>query len=178
MSREEIPLRGLHNVENMMAAACATRIAGATPEQIRAAVKTFPGVEHRIEFVRKLNGVDYYNDSKATNVDATLKAIDSFDRGLWIILGGKDKGSDYSPLRAPLTAKAHAALLIGEAADKIARTSRRRAAADPVRRHSKRQCAPRAKRRSPATRSCSRPPARASTSSAASSIGAKSSSTW
>jgi UDP-N-acetylmuramoylalanine--D-glutamate ligase len=120
INRGEIPLRGLHNVENVMAAACVTRIAGASLEQIRAAVKTFPGVEHRIEFVRKLNGVDYYNDSKATSVDATLKAIDSFDQGLWIILGGKDKGSDYSPLRAPLQAKAHAALLIGKAAGKIA----------------------------------------------------------
>jgi UDP-N-acetylmuramoylalanine--D-glutamate ligase len=120
MRRDEIPLRGLHNVENVMAAACAARIAGAPLEQIRAAVMTFPGVEHRIEFVRKLDGVDYYNDSKATSVDATLKAVDSFPGGLWIILGGKDKGSDYSPLRAPLRQKARAALLIGKAADKIA----------------------------------------------------------
>lgn len=120
MRREEIPLRGLHNVENVMAAASAARIAGATLDQIAAAVTTFPGVEHRIEFVRTLNGVDYYNDSKATSVDATLKAIDSFPGGLWIILGGKDKGSDYTPLRGPLRQKARAALLIGKAADKIA----------------------------------------------------------
>jgi UDP-N-acetylmuramoylalanine--D-glutamate ligase len=119
MSRAEIPLRGMHNVENVMAAACAARIAGATLEQIREAVRSFPGVEHRIEFVRKLDGVDYYNDSKATSVDATLKAIDSFDGGLWIILGGKDKGSDYTPLRMPLHVKARAALLIGAAAEKI-----------------------------------------------------------
>jgi UDP-N-acetylmuramoylalanine--D-glutamate ligase len=81
---------------------------------------TFPGVEHRLEFVRRLAGVDWYNDSKATNVDATLKAIAAFDGGLWVILGGKDKNSDYSLLAAPLRAKAHAALLIGAAADKIA----------------------------------------------------------
>ena len=80
----------------------------------------FPGVEHRLELVRDLDGVAYYNDSKATNVDATLKAIDAFPGGLWIILGGKDKNSDYTVLRDPLRAKAHAALLIGAAAEKIA----------------------------------------------------------
>ncbi len=120
MRRQEIPLRGLHNVENVMAAACAARIVGATLDQIAAAVKTFPGVEHRIEFVCSIDGVDYYNDSKATSVDATLKAIDSFAGGLWIILGGKDKGSDYSPLRSALRRKGRAALLIGSAAEKIA----------------------------------------------------------
>jgi UDP-N-acetylmuramoylalanine--D-glutamate ligase len=77
-------------------------------------------VEHRLEFVRNLNGVDFYNDSKATSVDATLKALDAFPGGLWVILGGKDKGLDYTALRAPLSAKAHAALLIGAAAPKIA----------------------------------------------------------
>jgi UDP-N-acetylmuramoylalanine--D-glutamate ligase len=78
-------------------------------------------VEHRLEFVRALAGVSYYNDSKATSVDATLKAISAFDGGLWIILGGKDKDSDYTVLREPLRAKARAALLIGAAAPKIAR---------------------------------------------------------
>jgi len=80
---------------------------------------TFPGVEHRLEFVREIDGVAWYNDSKATNVDATLKAIAAFPGGLWIILGGKDKNSDYSPLAEPLRAKAHGALLIGAAAGKI-----------------------------------------------------------
>jgi len=103
-----------------MAAAAMASLAGATHAQIRAAVITFPGVEHRLEFVRRLAGVDWYNDSKATNVDATLKAIAAFDGGLWVILGGKDKNSDYSLLAAPLREKAHAALLIGAAADKIA----------------------------------------------------------
>jgi UDP-N-acetylmuramoylalanine--D-glutamate ligase len=65
-------------------------------------------------------GVDYFNDSKATNVDAALKALEAFDGGVWIILGGKDKGSDYRPLREPLGRKARAALLVGAAADKIA----------------------------------------------------------
>jgi UDP-N-acetylmuramoylalanine--D-glutamate ligase len=116
----EIPLRGMHNVENVMAAAVMTKLAGASIEQIRAAVVTFPGVEHRLEFVREIDGVKWYNDSKATNVDATLKAIAAFDGGLWIILGGKDKNSDYAPLAAALGPKARAALLIGAAAEKIA----------------------------------------------------------
>jgi UDP-N-acetylmuramoylalanine--D-glutamate ligase len=116
----DIPLRGRHNVENVLAASGAAYLAGVPPEAVAAAVKVFPGVEHRLEFVRTVNGVDFYNDSKATNVDATLKAIDAFPGGLWIILGGKDKGSDYTVLREPLAAKAHAALLIGAAAEKIA----------------------------------------------------------
>ncbi len=115
----DIPLRGRHNVENTMAAAGAAHMAGAPLEAIAAAVKTFPGVEHRIEFVRKLSGIDFYNDSKATNVDATMKAIDAFPGGLWIILGGKDKGSDYTVLCDPLRSKAKAALLVGAAAAKI-----------------------------------------------------------
>ena len=115
----EIPLPGAHNVENTMAAALCAHLAGAPREAIRAAVRTFQGVEHRLEFVRELGGVRYYNDSKATNVDATLKAIDAFPGGLWVILGGKDKDSDYRPLAAPLAAKARAALLIGAAAPKI-----------------------------------------------------------
>jgi UDP-N-acetylmuramoylalanine--D-glutamate ligase len=106
-------LRGLHNVENVMAASLMARLAGAPLESIAAAVQSFPGVEHRIEWVRSLDGVDYFNDSKATNVDATLKAIEAFSGRLWIILGGKDKGSDYTPLRAPLSQKGKAALLIG-----------------------------------------------------------------
>jgi UDP-N-acetylmuramoylalanine--D-glutamate ligase len=119
MSTAEVPLRGMHNIENTMAAAMIARLAGADDTQIRAAVMSFPGVEHRLEFVRELNGVAWYNDSKATNVDATLKAIDAFPGGLWIILGGKDKNSDYTLLAASLKAKAHAALLIGAAAAKI-----------------------------------------------------------
>jgi len=119
MKTSEVPLRGVHNLENTMAAAAMASLAGASHAQIRAAVMTFPGVEHRLEFVRTLDDVDWYNDSKATNVDATLKAIAAFDGGLWVILGGKDKNSDYSVLASPLRAKAHGALLIGAAADKI-----------------------------------------------------------
>jgi UDP-N-acetylmuramoylalanine--D-glutamate ligase len=113
MGRSQIRLRGLHNVENVMCAAAMAHLAGAPLSAIGPAVQSFPGVEHRIEFVRTIDGVDYFNDSKATNVDATLKAIEAFPGGLWIILGGKDKGSDYSPLAGPLHERAKAALLIG-----------------------------------------------------------------
>ncbi len=117
----ELRLRGRHNYENVMAAALMADRAGATASQIASAAATFAPVEHRLEFVRELDGVAYYNDSKATSVDATLKAIDAFPGGLWIILGGKDKDSDFTVLREPLRAKARAALLIGAAAPKIAR---------------------------------------------------------
>ncbi len=121
LSAAEVPLRGRHNLENVMAAAIVSALAGAAPEKIAAAVRTFPGVEHRLEFVRSLDGVDYFNDSKATSVDAALKAIDAFDGGLWIVLGGHDKNSDYTVMRDPLSRKAHMALLIGEAAPIIAK---------------------------------------------------------
>jgi UDP-N-acetylmuramoylalanine--D-glutamate ligase len=117
---DRIPMRGSHNVENTLAAATAAWLAGAPPEAIGEAVRSFPGVEHRLEFVRRIRGVDFYNDSKATNVDATLKALEAFQTPLWVILGGKDKDGDYRPLREPLARKARAALLIGAAAEKIA----------------------------------------------------------
>jgi UDP-N-acetylmuramoylalanine--D-glutamate ligase len=115
----DIPLPGAHNVENILAAVAATRLAGAEPEAIATGVRSFAGVEHRLEFVAEIAGVRYFNDSKATNVDATLKALDAFPGRILIILGGKDKGSDYTVLQAPLREKAILALLIGAAADKI-----------------------------------------------------------
>jgi UDP-N-acetylmuramoylalanine--D-glutamate ligase len=119
MDSAEVPLRGAHNVDNAMAAAVMAHLAGASHAQIRAAVRSFPGVEHRLEYVGAAGGAAYYNDSKATNVDAALKAIAAFDGHLWIILGGKDKDGDYSPLAQALRGKARAALLIGAAAPKI-----------------------------------------------------------
>jgi len=117
---DEIPLPGAHNLENVLAATIAARLAGALPEQIAEAVRSFPGVEHRIEFVAEIHGVRYYNDSKATNVDATLKALEAFPGRIIVVLGGKDKDSDYTQLRTMLREKAILALLIGSAADKIA----------------------------------------------------------
>ena len=115
----DLRLRGRHNYENVMAAALMAERAGASLKQIASAAATFAPVEHRLEFVRDIHGVAYYNDSKATSVDATLKAIDAFPGGVWIILGGKDKDSDFTVLRERLRAKARAALLIGAAASKI-----------------------------------------------------------
>ena len=120
MPLSEIPIPGPHNAENVLAAAHIARNAGVSPERIAAAVRTFKAVEHRLEFTAAIGGVRYYNDSKATSVDAALKAIDSFEGNLWVILGGTDKGSDYRVMRDRLSEKAHAALLIGAAAEKIA----------------------------------------------------------
>jgi UDP-N-acetylmuramoylalanine--D-glutamate ligase len=116
----EIPLAGAHNLENVLAATTATRLAGVEPGKIASGVKSFAGVEHRLEFVAEIGGVKYYNDSKATNVDATVKALESFPGHIRVILGGKDKESDYTVLRGLLQEKGVQALLIGAAADKIA----------------------------------------------------------
>jgi UDP-N-acetylmuramoylalanine--D-glutamate ligase len=120
MPLAEVPIPGMHNAENVMAAAAVAEIAGIPETEIVAAVKTFHAVEHRLEFVAEIDGVRFYNDSKATSVDATTKALDSFSGNLWVILGGKDKGSDYTVLRDRLHRKANAALLVGAAAGKIA----------------------------------------------------------
>ena len=119
LEQKDIGLRGNHNIENVLAAATAARLAGAEPGAIAEGVRTFAGVEHRIEYVATISGVDYYNDSKATNVDATLKALDAFPGNVLVILGGKDKGSDYRILRQALRGHARMALLIGSAAGKI-----------------------------------------------------------
>jgi UDP-N-acetylmuramoylalanine--D-glutamate ligase len=117
--REDIALRGEHNLENVLAASAAAYLAGADPASISAGVKTFRGVEHRLEFVATISGVAFYNDSKATNVDATRRAIEAFPGPLLVILGGRDKGAPYTPLRELLRQRARLALLIGAAAEKI-----------------------------------------------------------
>lgn len=114
-----IPLKGEHNVENVLAAVCAARLAGAPAEAIRRAIEQFKAVEHRLEYVATLNGVEYYNDSKATNVDATAKAIAAFSSGIHLILGGKDKNSDYTQLADLLRTRVRAVYTIGSAAAKI-----------------------------------------------------------
>jgi UDP-N-acetylmuramoylalanine--D-glutamate ligase len=120
LRRDEVPLRGEHNLENVLAASAAAALAGAEPAYIAAGVRTFAAVEHRLEFVAEIGGVSFYNDSKATNVDAALKALEAFSGPLFVILGGKDKGGDFSLLREPLRQHARRALLIGAAAEKIA----------------------------------------------------------
>jgi len=115
----DIALRGGHNVENVLAAACAAFLVGVSPADIAAGVRTFSGVEHRLEFVAEVAGVCFFNDSKATNVDATMKALEAFPGRLLVILGGKDKGGDFAALRDPLRQRAQIVLLIGAAAAKI-----------------------------------------------------------
>ena len=117
----EIPLKGAHNMENVLAAVCAARLAGVSAESIRESVKSFEAVEHRLQFVAAVRGVDYYNDSKATNVDATMKAVASFAGGIHLILGGKDKDSDYTLLADLLRERVKVVYTIGSAAEKIGR---------------------------------------------------------
>ena len=116
-----IPLKGEHNLENVLAAVCAARLTGVASDVIAAAVKAFHAVEHRLEFIAEIAGVQYYNDSKATNVDATMKALSSFPGGIHLILGGKDKNSDYTQLRPLLQQRVKSVYTIGAAAEKIER---------------------------------------------------------
>jgi UDP-N-acetylmuramoylalanine--D-glutamate ligase len=115
----EIPLKGSHNLENILAAVCAGALMGCAPEKIRRAIVNFKAVEHRLEFVATIGGVEYYNDSKATNVDATMKALQSFPSNIHLILGGKDKGSDYTLLNDLLRERVKSVYTIGAAAEKI-----------------------------------------------------------
>ena len=119
MNVGEISLKGTHNVENVLAGVCAGMLAGVDPADIRRAVANFKAVEHRLEYVATIRGVQYYNDSKATNVDATIKALESFPGGIHLILGGKDKGSDYSALNSFLEKRVKWLYTIGAAAKKI-----------------------------------------------------------
>jgi UDP-N-acetylmuramoylalanine--D-glutamate ligase len=115
----EIPLKGAHNLENVLAAICCGALLGCEAERVRGAVKNFKAVEHRLEHVATIRGVEYYNDSKATNVDATIKALESFPSGVHLILGGKDKGSDYTVLNDLLRQRVKRVYTIGAAAAKI-----------------------------------------------------------
>jgi UDP-N-acetylmuramoylalanine--D-glutamate ligase len=119
MPLSDIPLKGAHNLENVLAGVSIGALVGCQPAQIREAVRNFKAVEHRLEFVARVAGVDYYNDSKATNVDATIKALESFPANIHLILGGKDKGSDYSVLNELLRERVKRVYTIGAAAAKI-----------------------------------------------------------
>ncbi|MGA6986050.1 MAG: UDP-N-acetylmuramoyl-L-alanine--D-glutamate ligase [Terriglobales bacterium] len=119
MPLAEVPLKGAHNLENVLAGVSIGSLVGCSPEQIRHAVQIFKAVEHRLEFVARVAGVDYYNDSKATNVDATVKALESFPANILLILGGKDKGSDYTVLNELLRQRVKRVYTIGAAAAKI-----------------------------------------------------------
>jgi UDP-N-acetylmuramoylalanine--D-glutamate ligase len=119
MLASEIPLKGLHNLENVLAAVCGGALMGCAADKIGKAIRNFKAVEHRLEYVATVRGVEYYNDSKATNVDATIKALESFPGNIHLILGGKDKGSDYTLLNDLLRQRVKAVYTIGAASDKI-----------------------------------------------------------
>ena len=114
-----IALPGAHNLENVLAAALVGRLLGVAPASMRRTILAFRGLEHRLEDVLSVRGVRFVNDSKATTVDATLKALASFDRPIVLVLGGRGKGGDFSPLRPTVKKRARAVVLVGEAADKI-----------------------------------------------------------
>lgn len=119
MSVSEIPLKGGHNLENVLAGVCVGMLMGCAPEQIGKAVHEFRAVEHRLEYVATIRDVQYFNDSKATNVDATIKALESFPANIHLIMGGKDKGSDYTPLNNLIRERVKRVYTIGAAASKI-----------------------------------------------------------
>jgi len=119
MDINELSLPGNHNLKNGMAAALAARALEIESPQIRESLKTFEGVEHRLEPVRTVNGVRYINDSKATNINAVWYALDSFDTPTVLILGGRDKGNDYNELKSQLQKKVHTIIAIGEAREAI-----------------------------------------------------------
>jgi UDP-N-acetylmuramoylalanine--D-glutamate ligase len=115
----KIRLRGRHNFENACAASLAALASGATLEGIQKTLDHFIGLAHRLERVATVNGVHYYNDSKATNVDGVLRALDSFSKPILLLMGGRDKGSDFSLLQDPIRAHARELIVMGEAAEAI-----------------------------------------------------------
>ena len=116
----EIKIIGHHNVQNAMAAATYALLSGCPLDAIRAELREFPGLEHALEIVRDRRGVRFINDSKGTNVDATLKALESIDQPIWLIAGGRDKGGDFSRLAPAIRQRVKRLVLIGEAAPLIA----------------------------------------------------------
>lgn len=119
MKVSEIPLFGVHNQENVMASALVGHVFRIPLARMRESIKNFKGLEHRLEKILTLEGIDFYNDSKATNVDATLKSIQSFDRKIILVMGGRDKGGDFKRLKKVIKEKVKKIILIGEAREKI-----------------------------------------------------------
>ena len=120
MASSDVRLRGEHNIENVLASMAITSTYGVRSSTLTSVISEFRGVEHRIEYVASVRGVTFFNDSKATNVDSAIKAVDSFDHNIILILGGRDKGAPYEPLIEAMKGKVRHVLLIGEASAKIA----------------------------------------------------------
>ncbi len=122
MRTERISLIGIHNLENVLASVAISILAGVNKDGIEKSVMEFRGLEHRMEYTGRIGDVIFYNDSKATNVDATLKSVQSFDGSIVIIMGGRDKGGDFSILKDEIRKRVKGIVLIGEAKDKIKKT--------------------------------------------------------
>ncbi|MFH2013071.1 MAG: UDP-N-acetylmuramoyl-L-alanine--D-glutamate ligase [Pseudomonadota bacterium] len=121
-STEFFKVRGVHNIDNFMASIAAAEVCGCNPEDIQEALNSFNGVEHRMEFVEEISGVKYYNDSKATNVGAVEKALESFEQPIILIAGGRDKGTGYESLSKLVKERVKKLILIGEAREIIFET--------------------------------------------------------
>ncbi|MDR3253480.1 MAG: UDP-N-acetylmuramoyl-L-alanine--D-glutamate ligase [Endomicrobium sp.] len=117
--KPKINILGRHNIANILAVTAASYAAKIKPAIIEKIISQYKGVDHRLEFVRTLNGVNYYNDSKSTNVDSTRVALESFNKNILLIMGGRDKGSPYTSLKDIIKQKVKSIFLIGEASDKI-----------------------------------------------------------
>jgi UDP-N-acetylmuramoylalanine--D-glutamate ligase len=117
---DEITIQGRHNLQNAMAASLVGVLCGVSPASLRATLRNFKGVEHRLEFVREHQGVRYYNDSKATNVDSVWYALQAFKAPIVLLLGGRDKGNDYTRLHELVRQRVKAVVAIGESADTVA----------------------------------------------------------
>lgn len=115
----KINLVGMHNIENILAASAVAYCAGVKPEIIERVISRYKGVEHRIEFVKDINGIKFYNDSKSTNVDSTRVALEAFDKNILLIMGGQDKGAPYTPLKNLIKERVKNIFLIGTASKKI-----------------------------------------------------------
>lgn len=120
MAASDVRLRGEHNIENVLASMAITSTYGVQSSTLTSVISEFRGVEHRIEYVASVRGVAFFNDSKATNVDSAIKAVDSFEHNVILILGGRDKGAPYDPLIRAMRGKIKHVLLIGEASERIA----------------------------------------------------------
>jgi len=118
---KDMKMRGKHSIDNIMAATLAAREHGATHDAIQKVINTFPGMHHRLEYVRRVGGVEFFNDSKATNVHAVLRALDAFDENIILIMGGKDTNLNYEALRDVVRRKVKNLILVGEAKERINR---------------------------------------------------------
>jgi UDP-N-acetylmuramoylalanine--D-glutamate ligase len=120
-SLEKTPLKGIHNVENMLATITVARLYGCSKRAIEAAMNRFRGLPHRVEFIREVDGVRYYDDSKGTNVGSVVKSLQGFSEPVILIAGGKDKNGDLSPLRELIRSRVKRLILIGEAKERMGR---------------------------------------------------------